>query len=329
MKIDTQKFGSYKGQEVMKYNIHTEDMTFSFIDFGAALQSVVMPDRNGQLDNIVIGFNTVDDYVNSGGYFGMTIGRVAGRIKGASFHLNDDTYKLERNMGEHNMHSSGEMSYRVYDVEISKHGNGEEIALIMTTTLDESQHFPGNMKVQVTHTITYNNEWSVHYQAITDKDTMFNPTNHSYFNLSGLKRNVLTHELKLMSEHVIDTDEELIPTGELSELTDYHEFQTVADDLDTPFLLAGTADDERISLRDKESGRRLDIQTDMTAVIVYTAGGLDYTDSDQRHLESNAGIALETQMPPDAVHQPKFGDIRVIGSETYQSATIYRFTTES
>ncbi|TDM11951.1 aldose epimerase family protein [Macrococcus lamae] len=331
MKVTTERFDSFNGEDITKYSIATDDMIFSFIDFGAALHSVMMPDKEGKQENVVIGFDTVQDYIDSSGFFGMTIGRVAGRIANGSFELNGRIYEVEQNLGNHHLHGGTHgMSYRKYDTAVSEHESGNEIALMMTTELkSEEDYYPGNMRVQITHTINNNNEWTVHYQAITDEDTLFNPSNHSYFNLNGMTSDVMNHLLYINSKKIAETDNELIPTGQLiTPDADYSIEGKVISGLDTPYVLGGNPDDTRIRLHDPESGRMLQIQTDRPAVVVYSAGGVDFTASNGFHVQEGYGIALETQVLPDAINQPELGEVRVIGSETFQSATIYRFTVQ-
>lgn len=333
MKVTTEHFDEYQGKAITKYTITTDTMAFSFLDFGATLHSVIMPDKEGQRDNVVIGFDSAQDYIDSSGFFGMTIGRVAGRISHGTFELAGKTYQLEQNMPPHHLHGGTHgMSYRVYETEVSRHEDSHEIALIMTTVLkSEDDHYPGNMRVQVTHTINDANEWTVHYQAVTDEDTLFNPSNHTYFNLNGMTRDVMNHLLTIDSHQIAETDDELIPTGRLidvEEQTDYSTERPVVEGLDTPYVLDGKQDDDRIRLREPESGRTVTIQTDRPAVIVYSAGGVDFTAQNGFHVGSGYGIALETQVLPDAINQPQFGEIRIIGSETFQSATIYKFSVE-
>ncbi|UTH13620.1 aldose epimerase family protein [Macrococcus equipercicus] len=330
MKVTTERFDEYHGREVKKYTITTDDMVFAFLDFGAALHSVMMPDKEGRKKNVVIGFSTAADYVESGGFYGMTLGRVAGRIAHGTFELNGETYHLAKNLGDHHLHGGGTMSYRVYDTEVSVREDGSEIALIMTTEVKSAEdHYPGNMRVQVTHTVNDQNAWTVHYQAVTDEDTLFNPSNHSYFNLNGMTGDVTGQLLTINSQQVAETDDELIPTGRLLVPdVDYSTEQRVAAGLDTPYVLAGDPDDVRITLRDDDSGRRLDIKTDRPAVIVYSAGGVDFTASDGFHVGDGAAIALETQVLPDAINKPELGEVRVLGSETFQSSTSYYFSIE-
>ncbi|GGB11980.1 galactose mutarotase [Macrococcus hajekii] len=331
MKVEVKSFGIVEGQTVHNYTITTDTMSFSFIDYGAALQSIQMPDNKGQLTDVVIGFNTIGDYLQNPNYFGMSIGRVGGRIAEAKFDLNGKQYELEENLPPHHIHGgSNGLSFKVFDTQVLENPDGQEIALKMTAQLQEhDDYYPGNMRVQITHTISADNKWTVHYYAITDEDTLFNPTNHTYFNLNGGASDVTDHFLMINSDQIAQTDDDQIPTGNLIEVNeelDYRQNKKVSLGLDHPYMLSGEPEDKRIVLSHPDSGRQIVIQTSAPAVIAYTGGGLDYTSQDGTYYGEGAGIALETQSMPDAIHHHKLGDIRLMASETFQATTIYDFS---
>lgn len=334
MEIKKEVFGHLNGQRVNRYNISTDDMRFSFIDYGAALQKIEMPDRQGHLDNIIIGFDVLEDYINNSTYAGLCIGRVGGRIANASFRLAGQFYHLEKNMGNHHMHGGANgLSHHIFETEIIENHNKKEIALKMTTELkSEDDHYPGNMKVQITHTIKSDNSWTIHYFAVTDQETLFNPTNHTYFNLNGGTADVTDHLLALESASYLQTDDDQIPTGELTAVQgdmDYRQLKPVRLGLDTAYRLTGDPCKKRIKLLHEASGRQIKVQTDAPYVVVYSAEGMDFTGSTGHHFGSGAGIALETQSMPDAIHHPELDDIRLKETETFQTATTYHFSVHS
>ncbi|TDL97987.1 galactose mutarotase [Macrococcus brunensis] len=331
MEIKKEVFGCLNSQIVHRYIVMTDDMRFSFIDYGAALQKIEMPDRQGQHDNIIIGFDTLKDYINNSTYAGLCIGRVGGRIANASFKLGDQSYDLEKNMGNHHMHGGKNgLSHRIFETEIIENANQQEIALKMIAELRaEEDGYPGNMKVQITHTIKSDNTWTIHYFAVTDQETLFNPTNHTYFNLNGGQTDVTDHLLCIESASFLQTDDELIPTGKLATVEgamDYRQSRPVQLGLDTAYRLTGDPCKKRIELLHEASGRQVKVQTDAPYVVVYSAEGMDFTDSSGRHFDSGAGIALETQSMPDAIHHPELDDIRLKETETFQTATSYHFS---
>ncbi|TDM00809.1 aldose epimerase family protein [Macrococcus carouselicus] len=333
VKIETLPFGEVNEETVQRYKISTDEMSFTFINYGAALQSIQMPDRDGEQENVVIGFETIDDYILNPNYFGMCVGRVGGRIAEAKFELNNEVFQLEANMPPHHIHGgSNGLSYKVFETEVIENPNGQEIAVKMTASLLASEdHYPGNLKVQITHTIRADNSWTVHYFAAPDQDTIFNPTNHTYFNLNGGQNDVTDHLLTILSDERVETDKEQIPTGELIDVTgemDYRQEKPVKIGLDDSYHLTGDPCGSRIELKHTASGRKVAIKTDAPYVIAYSAGGLDYTAQNGRHYSAGAGIALETQNIPDAVHHPELGDIRLMKTETFQSATTYYFSVE-
>ncbi|ULG71752.1 aldose epimerase family protein [Macrococcus brunensis] len=331
MEVKKEVFGHLNSQTVSRYIITTDDMRFSFIDYGAALQKIEMPDRQGHLDDVIISFDTLKDYINNSTYAGLCIGRVGGRIANASFKLADQSYQLERNMGSHHMHGGKNgLSHHLFETEIIENANQQEIALKMITELkSEEDGYPGNMKVQITHTIKSDNTWTIHYFAVTDQETLFNPTNHTYFNLNGGKSDVTDHLLSLESASFLETDDEQIPTGDLIAVEgdmDYRQSKPVQLGLDTAFRLTGDPCKKRIKLLHEASGRQIKIQTDAPYAVVYSAEGMDFTDSSGHYFGSGAGIALETQSMPDAVHHPELDDIRLKKTETFQTATSYHFS---
>ena len=184
--IEISDFGKFKNENIKLFTItNSNNLVAKFTNFGAILVSLFVPDKNGKLDDIVLGFDTLDKYLtNDICYFGSTVGRNSNRVKNASFVLNGVLYSLDKNEREKNNLHSGFNPYnkRVWDYKIIENNNSISFSLISP---DGDQGFPGEFNITVTYTLTDNNELKIEYNGISDKDTIANMTNHSYFNLSG------------------------------------------------------------------------------------------------------------------------------------------------
>ena len=192
-------------------------MQIKITNYGGILTYVAVPDKAGVIENVVLGFDSLAPYKLEHPYFGSTIGRYGNRIGGAKFSLNDSTYTLAANNGPNTLHG-GIKSFgrQVFTID-SVYASGDSMFVVLSRlSRDMEEGFPGNLQVQVTYVFTNNNEIGINYEASTDKPTVINLTNHSYFNLTGGKESILEHELILYADSITPTDENLIPTGVLS-----------------------------------------------------------------------------------------------------------------
>jgi aldose 1-epimerase len=331
-------FGTLDGQKVKAYTLRSAGgAELTCIDYGCIITKINVPDRLGNTENIVLGFDTLEEYLDHSPYFGCVVGRSAGRIKNAAFEIEGVTYHLSKNDGENNLHSGPNGFHHVlWDSAVDKTDN--EVKIIFSYfSPDGEEGFPGNLDVSVIYTFNDHNELLITYKAISDQKTIVNVTNHSYFNLSGnLKRTVLDHELTLPSDCFFELDDALLPTGRkipvegtafdfrksrrISEGIELGDPQTVivGGGIDHPFLLNQKG---YICLFDGVSGRKLEIETDEPAVVFYSGNMLPDNFSirgvpSQKHL----GLCLETQKPPgmmDALFLEK--------GQVYLSKTKYRF----
>lgn len=328
--IEKQAFGTAKtGQEVTAYILtNASGMKIKLIDFGATLVEVWTPDRDGHLGNVVLGHTTCEDYETKGGCFGATVGRVANRIAGAEFMLRGKAYHLEANNGKNCCHSGTDAYYRrVWDAQVNEFKNSVTFKLFSP---DTDQGFPGNLWMKVTYTLTDEGEIRIDYHAKTDEMTMFNPTNHSYFNLSGktVDATILDHVLWINADRTTPVGEDLIPTGEICDVAgtpmDFTVPKTVGRDIDAEDdqIRFGNGYDHNWMLKAGEaqlicyhpgSGRRLTMTTDMPGVQVYSGGA------------KRVGICFETQVPPDAVHHDNFPNCILMPDQEFESTTSYRF----
>ncbi|MFC4619337.1 aldose epimerase family protein [Camelliibacillus cellulosilyticus] len=343
MEVYAEPFGSLNGQTVNKYTLKNDHgLEISCLDFGCIITAIKAPDAEGTFENIVLGFDTLDDYLEHSPYFGAIIGRVAGRITGGSFTLNGKTYELAKNENGHHLHGGHRgFSHVLWRAEPIKKEN--EVGVIFTyNSPDGEEGYPGNLELSVTYLLNNRNELSIAYRGKSDARTLLNMTNHSYFNLSGeLKRDILNHQLTIPSDHFLELNDELVPTGQCLNVEntpfDFRTGRKIADGTssshpqialagggyDHPFLLQ----DRQVNLIDAESGRKLEIETDEPCVVLYTSNQLN-----GNFMVRNAkarkylGVCLETQKPPDAIHHNDFPSVILEKGDVYQTKTTYRFT---
>ena len=339
-------FGTLDGKEIKSYTVKNRaGMEFNCLDYGCVMTKIVMPDREGKKENIVLGFDTLEEYVDHSPFFGSVMGRISGRIKNAEFSLDGKTYHLPKNDGKNNLHG-GPKGFHQVIWDSSAELNQDEVKITFTyMSPDGEEGFPGNLETQVVYTFNEECEWKVSYQAISDQRTIVNLTNHSYFNLSGnLKRTILSHELQLKSDRFLELDSELLPTGRANPVDDTvfdfrngrrleegiqssdRQIELTGGGYDHPFLLNANGHEE-IALSDQETGRKLIVETDNPCVVVYSGNGLDEGFqvaggvSAQKHL----GICLETQLPPDMIEDPNFESAILNPKEMYRKHTKYSF----
>ncbi|WML42878.1 aldose epimerase family protein [Neobacillus sp. PS3-40] len=319
----------------------------SCLNYGCIITKILTPDNFGNLENIVLRFESMGEYEQNPPFLGAVIGRVAGRIKGAEFELDGKAYQLEKNEGENHLHGGNKgFNTVLWDAELIE--GGSEIGVRFSyTSPDGEEGYPGVVSVHVNYLLSNNNELLIKYEAVTDQKTLLNLTNHTYFNLSGnAKRDVLEHSLTLDSNQFLELNEQLLPTGvKLDAVNTVFDFQNgrlikdgtvsnhpqnqlVGKGYDHPFLLNSHHTGE-IVLSDEVSGRKLIVETDQPSVVLYTGNSLteDVT-VNGRKCKKHLGLCLETQGLPDAIHHPSFPTIILDKGETYSAITKYTFITE-
>lgn len=330
-----QHYGWYEEQEVFEYILtNDQQAVFRCIDYGAVVTGIEVPDQFGKKENVVLSFKQLEDYVKDSPYFGAFVGRVAGRIADGAW----STYQLTQNEGPNHIHGGeNNFSQRVWKSRVVQETDKIGVAFSLVSPAGDNG-YPGNLQVTVTYYWTNENVWEMVVTAETDQQTLFNPTNHTYFNLSGnTKRKVLDHTLQMDAEKYAETNEAKLPTGRLLPVADTaFDFRTPKllataitehpQGFDTPFKLNGN---KEIQLFDAASGRLLTIQTEREGVVVFSTTGMDedYLVDGER-MSSHRGIALETQELPDAVHHEEFQSIVIEPGKVYHYQTNYAFTTQ-
>ena len=308
----------------------------SITTYGGAITSLKTPDRYGRLDDIVLGFETLEEYVRNPRYFGALIGRHANRIAHGRFSLNGASYQLPQNNGVNHLHG-GFKGFDKRDWAVS----GDKNTLHLTySSVDGEEGYPGNLDAFVDFTLL-DNELRVDYRATTDHDTIVNLTNHSYFNLRG-SGTILDHELMLNADHFTPVSEDLIPTGEIKPVAgtpmDFRKSKAIGADLDAAvgydhnFVLNNYDGSMKPAVRLSESttGRVLEVLTTQPGMQFYSGNFLDGSLIGRNGVAyvKYAGLCLEPQHFPDAPNHPNFPSTVLRRGEKYQQSTIYRFAVE-
>ncbi|EHR3850701.1 TPA: aldose epimerase family protein [Listeria monocytogenes] len=350
IEVIKKKFGEFEGETVWQWTmVNDHGMRMSVLNYGAIVTSLETKDKFGDLANISLGFTSLDDYLAHSPYFGATLGPVAGRISNGRFKLDGKEFQLTQNEGNNHRHG-GKLNFskKIWNVTVEK----ELDQMVMTFDYcwaDGENGYPGNINARMTYTLNNKNEWLIDYEAKCDQPTIYNPSNHIYFNLSGeTGSTVLQHQLWINSDKFLPIDEESLPIGEkrsventifdlragreVAEITQSQDQQIklVGAGLDHAFILKHENGRPDAVLFDPKSGRRLEMETESDSVLVYTANSLDSTfEIDGRAVPKYAGITMETQGLVDAINQDGFGDIVLRPEKPFTSRTAFRFTAES
>ena len=345
MEIREESFGRVDGHEVIQLSFTTEKgMTMKCINYGCIITDLIVPDRKGKQDNVVLGFDRLEDYVEYSPFFGAVVGRIAGRIANGCFTLDGNTYQLPKNQSGNTLHGGSKgFDKIIWDYELIERGTAAGVVFSYISP-DGEEGFPGELQVKTTYLLDENGSLEISYEAQSDQDTIINLTNHSYFNLSGdLNKKILDHTLQLKSSSFLELGEDLIPTGELLPVEgtpfDFRKeapiSQGVANGIEQNKLAGGGYDhpfcldsrfEKEIILEDSQSGRKLVVETDQPAVVIYTCNQYegDYSIRGVKPHDHMA-ICLETQGYPDAINQPHFPSIVLKKEDTYKAVTRYSF----
>lgn len=345
MSISARPFGiDLIGRQMTLFTMtNKKGASVSVLDFGAHIVSIKVPDREGKLADVCLGYDSLDEYDQKPCYLGATVGRYGNRIANARFTLNGVEYTLFPNNGKNNLHGGREGFDKKWWKGQGLEAEGEDTLLFTYVAHDGEEGFPGKMKVQVTFSFDDDCRLTIRYMAMSEADTIVNMTNHSYFNLAG-EGDILGHTLQINSDFVTDVDGELIPTGEMlpvagtpldftapMKLGDGYarrkECRLVdeANGYDANFVLRGEGMKEAAVLCHEESGRLMRVFTTEPGIQVYSGQGLDQTGHNGCHYGAFAGVALETQHYPDSPNRPEFPSTVLRAGDTYQSTTVYAF----
>lgn len=308
------------------------------LDYGATVQSLTVPDRTGRTVDVVLGYDTAAAYEANDGNLGATIGRVGNRIGGASFPLGGKTYALAKNDGENHLHGG----VRGFDKRMWRMTAEGETLVCERLSPDGEEGYPGNLSVRVTFTLTEDCALCVRYDADTDRDTLVNLTNHSYFNLNG-GGSVLGHRLRLDAERFCENDAQCLPTGRLLHVEgtpfDFRAGKELGADIrsddgqlrrfggyDHNYVLSGRT---AAKLFSAESGIALTVETDLPGMQLYTANFLtERAGKGGRTMARHGAVCLETQLFPNAMSHWGFPSPVLRKGEHMHSETMFSFSVE-
>ena len=337
------------GEHIDRYKLRNNNgMEVNIITFGAIITDLLVPNKKGVSDNVVLGFNTLKEYTDPNPYAGAVIGRYGNRIANGKFTIDGLEYQLTLNRPPHSLHG-GEKGFNrvVWKVEEAKSGKKAALRLSYLSK-DLEEGYPGNLKVYVTYILTNDNQLEVLYEASTDKKTIVNLTQHSYFNLSGdFSKNILDHEVVLNADKIVSIDESGIPTGKLVDVVntpfDFRTPKTIGKDIEVKnvqlergsgydhcWVLNNTVKGKTIvaSAYDKESGRFLEVFTDEPGIQMYTGNFLkgNFPMRKGGFYERRTGFCFETEHYPDSPNQKNFPTTILKPGEHYKSKTIFMFS---
>lgn len=335
-------FGTTKnGETVDVYTLRNSNETaVDIITYGATVNSIYVADKNGVFADVLSGFDTIEGHENYSDYQGMTVGRYANRIAGGKFSIDGVEYNVEKNeKGITCLHGGAELSTAIWKAVIVDDNSIE----MSYTSPDGAMGFPGKVDFKVTFTLHEDNALKIEYFAVSDKKTVINMTNHAYFNLAG-KGDILGHELMINADAYTPIDADSIPTGEIRPVEgtafDFREFKAIGKDIgadDEQLVLArgydhnfclNEGDGPAAAAYDPESGRMLEVFTDLCGVQLYTGNFLDGTNEGKKgeKLIQHAGFCLETQFYPNTPNVPEFPQCTVDAGEKFKTCTVFRFS---
>ncbi|MEM8953633.1 MAG: aldose epimerase family protein [Verrucomicrobiota bacterium] len=351
MTISSEPFGSVKGVPVELYTMRNPGgIEVQVTNFGGAVTSIKVPDRDGNLADVVLGYDTFGDYANDPNYFGAICGRYANRIARGRFDLDGVAYDLAINNAPNHLHGGNTgFDKRVWKASSARVKDGVAITLRYDSP-DGEENYPGNLKVVVTYVLTKSNDLRIEYSAQTDEATPVNLTHHGYFNLRGAGNGTIAgHELTIEADRYTPTDKTLIPTGELApvegtpfdfrkakpigrDIGDRNDQLSIADGYDQNFVLNGGSSRRpalAATVREPRSGRKMEVFTTEPGIQLYTANHLDGNGGRRGESYSKYGaFCLEAQHFPDSPNQEGFPSTILRPGDEYTQTTVYRFSVD-
>lgn len=340
LKISQQSFGEKATLFILE---NDNGYKLEVTDFGARVVSFMVPTQSGD-KNIVLGFDSAEEYFEKDTYIGATIGRVAGRITKGQFEIDGTAYQVVTQPEHGNTLHGGPNSFEEVYWAAKPFEDERGVHVTFTYTSPDGENgFPGNLDVQVTYTLTNKNEWQLNYEAKTDKATLYNPTNHVYFNLTGdVTKPTDTHKLQVAADKFVVVGDDTTATGEIRSVENTpFDFQTaqlmkqayeadyeqnvLVDGLDHPFVFSKEASKPQATIVAPDESIRVEMTTTEPSVVIFTAQfGEDAPVMRGQQLAQHGGITLETQVLPGAVEFEGFGNIILRPSEVFKSETVYK-----
>ena len=350
--LDKTLFGKLPGgRDVFLYSLKNKSGTqINIINYGAIITNIILKDKKGRLSDVVLGYDSLEGYLNDKSFLGAIVGRYGNRIKNGKFWLNGTTYQLACNNGNNHLHG-GMVGFSkvLWTAEPIVNKSGSLLKLTYVSP-DGEEGYPGTVTLTVFYSLTEDNGLLINFQGITDKPTILNPTQHSYFNLSGdFTKSILEHELRIESNKFTPTDEEQITTGDIIEVAgtpmDFRKLTTIGRNINANYqqLKYGNGYDHNWILKNHNStirkaasvfepgmGRLLEVYTDQPGLQFYSGNSLNGSIKGKNGIsyEPRTGFCLETQHYPDSPNKPSFPSPILKPGETYRHNTIYKFSTK-
>lgn len=332
-----------KASKYILKNKHGMEVALS--DFGATILSICLEDKNGAYRDVLLGYDTLEEYYDNSCGFGAYIGRNSNRIGDAKVIIGGVEYSLEANNHNNNLHSGNNRSHYQFYQTVTGMENGLEYVEFQRVSPHLEQGFPGNLDQKIRYTLTEENELSIRYEMISDMDTVINPTNHSYFNLNGHDSgDILKHKLEVYSDAFLLTDSQLLPTGKIASVEDtpmdFRMKKEIGVDIHVmyePIQLAGGYDHNYIfenngllkkmaRVEADESGLYMETYSDLCGMQVYSGNFLNGRNGKANTVyEKHAGICFEAQFYPNSCKEPTFPSCICEANKEFFSTTIYKF----
>jgi aldose 1-epimerase len=339
-------FDGVDHKDIFLYTISNDKgMKAQITNYGAILVSLMVPDKNGKIDDVVLGFDNISQYYEDTTFIGATIGRHANRIEGASFEINGVLYELEKNDGNNHLHGGSKSFHKkIWKAEPQEKANSLTLSYF---SKDGEDNYPGNLKVSVTYSITDDNSLKIDYYAVSDKDTVVNLTNHTYFNLAGKESNdILDHQLKIYADSFTPVDEACIPTGEIRQVFgtpfDFTKMKPIKPDIfsddiqitygkgfDHNWILNAKGDisQKAVEVFEPISGRSMEVYTSLPGMQFYAGNCMKDSEVGKYGVtyKKRSGFCLESQYFPNSLKHKHFPSPILKAGNEYKHTTIYKF----
>jgi aldose 1-epimerase len=351
IEIEERYYGqTLEGDAVTSYTLtNNQGMTMEVINYGGIIVSLTAPDRAGKLQDVVLGFDSLQPYLHGNPFFGALVGRYGNRIAKGKFNLDGEEYALIQNNGENHLHGGTKGFDKViWESQATDTPDGPMLQLSYTSAHME-EGYPGELSITVTYVLRNDNALQVDYTATTDRPTIVNLTQHTYFNLNPNSETILDHELTLNADHYLPVDVGLIPIGSLKKVIgtpfDFLDAHTVGERInsDHPQLVIGGGYDHcwvlngpegdlktAAVLFDPATGREMTVETTEPGVQFYSANFLNGSIKGKgKSYQKRAALCLETQHFPDSPNRPEYPSVRLDPGETYRTTTVFKFSTRN
>lgn len=345
MEITKELKGYIEEEKIYEYTLTNQNnLSLSVVSYGGMITAIKMPDKDGKIEDITVHLDDLDEIIQDRPYHGALIGPVAGRIRDGRYFDGEKEVQLDQNEEDRSLHGGEEgLDRKNWSLDYLE-GDDQGTLVLQTLHKDLESGYPGNLSVRVTYTLTEENELIIDYQAETDKKTIFSPTNHVYFNLSGDKKEPIhDHLLELKSDEYASITKEGLITGELCKVKntdyDFNEMKSLEflpdsqekeiqehEGLDHSFILKADKDEPAAKIYHPATGRMVEMQADTEAVVVYTHNHEQR--SKTKTIPKHSGITLETSGLADATDFEKFRPILLDKGESFYSRTSFKFSIE-